>query len=259
MTQGTQGKGGVTGRHAGFRPGGAALRPGLALRAAAAPAMAGLAWQAGWIHGPWPLLAALLFGGLLYASQAASRRSAPWYFAAAGALFLAFGLSLVPGFGRLDLGPVSVNTGKALAGLAAAVMLPSAWRWNRACTVVAGACLVGVPALAWAIGYVHWGPAPLRAVALFAVGNAFGTLAEEWFFRRWVQQPLQRWGAGFAVGVTAVLFGLAHLGGGTHFALLATLAGLAYGAVFHLSRGSVWASVALHLGLNVLRRLLFGL
>ncbi|WKB52363.1 CPBP family intramembrane glutamic endopeptidase [Eleftheria terrae] len=229
-----------------------------AWRAPVAPLLCLGAYALGLARGPWPLLAASLFGLLLYASQAASRRVAPWAFAAAGAVMLALALGAVPGFSRLDLGPVTVNTAKALGGLAAAVMLPSAWRWNRACTLTAAACLIGVPALAWAVGQVRWAPTGPALLAVFAAGNLFGTLAEEWFFRRWVQTPLQRLGSVVAVVLTAVLFGLAHLGAGQTFALLAGVAGLGYAAVFQLSGGSVWAAVAVHLALNVLRVGLFG-
>ncbi|AKJ28079.1 type II CAAX prenyl endopeptidase Rce1 family protein [Caldimonas brevitalea] len=227
------------------------------LRAAVGPALCGAAYANGLAHGPAPLLAALLLAVTLYAAVTQRKAVALPCFVAAGVVMLALGMSLVPGYSRVDLGVVSVNAGKAVAGLSAVAMLPSAWRWNRACTAAALACLVLVPALAWAIGFVHWAPATPAHVATYAFGNLFGTIAEEWFFRRWLHTPLQRYGRWAALVITAVLFGIAHVGGGPSFMLLAGVAGLFYGAVFQFT-GSVWASVLLHLALNVLRAALFG-
>lgn len=232
------------------------------LRAAApaltAPVLCALAHAGGLAQGPWPMAAAVLLAALLHAGRGLHGWSAAIAFGAAGALLLALGLSMVPGYDRLPLGIVSINVGKAIGGLAAAAMLPSAWHWNRRCTAIAALCLIAVPALGWAIGYLQWTPAALPALASFAVANAFGTVAEEWFFRRWVQDPLQRFGAVAAVAGTAVLFGLAHAAMGPVFMLLATLAGLAYAAVYLASGRSVWAAVALHLALNVTRVALSG-
>lgn len=58
--------------------------------------------------------------------------------------------------------------------------------------------------------------------------------------------------------VTALLFGLVHFGGGPMFVGLSALAGLAYASVYHVSGNSVWAAIALHLSLNIVRIGLFG-
>lgn len=229
------------------------------LRYLTAPALCAPLYALGGAHGPFPLLAALAFAALLYGMVEKRGRVATACMVLAGVLFLAIGFGLVPGFGRIAVaGELSLSGGKALAGLAAMAALPSPWRWNRGCSAVAFACLAGVPLLGWAIGYVHWAPAPVLALAAFAFANLFTVIAEEWFFRRWVQQPLQRYGTAVAVVGSALLFGLVHFGGGPVFMLLAGLAGLAYAGVYRLAGGSVWSAVALHWALNILRVALFG-
>lgn len=229
------------------------------LRAAATPALCGAAYALGGAHGPWPIVAALLLGALFYGAAAAKRGAAAACFIAAGALVFVLALGVIPGFTRLPLGPVSVNTGKALAGLGAALMWPSPFRWNGRCTAIALVTLIAVPLVAWAIGFVHWSPAPPHRLALFAAANLFTVIAEEWFFRRWLQQPLAaRVGGALALLISAALFGLAHFSGGHAFMALAALAGLGYGAVYWAS-GSIWAAVALHWMLNLLRAALFGI
>jgi membrane protease YdiL (CAAX protease family) len=228
------------------------------LRAAAAPALCALGWWLGVVHGPWPWVASAAMAVLAFGALAGARTTTVVCFIGLGAMLLALGFGLVPGFSRLALGPSSVNTAKALAGLGAALMFPSPLRWNARCTLVAVVTLVGVPLVAWAVGYVHWAPAALKTVGVFAIANLFTVIGEEWFFRRWIQQPLQpEVGAALALATSAVLFGLAHFAGGLHFMLLAALAGLGYGGVF-LAGGSIWAAVILHWVLNVLRVALFG-
>jgi uncharacterized protein len=174
-------------------------------------------------------------------------------------LILLLAAGLVPGFARLPVGYLSINSPKALAGLAAMAMFPSSWAWNRRCTLLAVACLAGVPVLALAVGFVHWAPAAPAALIAFAATNVFTVIAEEWFFRHWIQRPLARWSTLAGVVASALLFGLVHLGGGLTFAGLATVAGVAYAGVYAASRGSIWAAVALHWTLNLLRVALFGL
>lgn len=228
------------------------------LRYLAGPLLCMPLYALGGAHGPYPLLAALLFAALLHGMAGNRRRWSLPSAVLAGVLFLAIGFGLVPGFERIAVGTASVSGGKALAGLAAMLALPSRWRWNRRCSAVALACLALVPLLGWAVGYVHWAPAPWQALAAFAFANLFSVIAEEWFFRRWVQAPLQRYGVAVSIVASALLFGLVHFGGGPVFMALAAVAGLAYAGVFRISGGSVWAAVALHWALNIVRVALFG-
>ena len=216
-------------------------------------------YAAGACRGPFPMAAAIVLAAALYGSVRLSGRQATACFALAGALILLLAAGAVPGFARLPLGHLSINSAKALAGLATLAVFPSFWAWNRACSAVAAACLVGVPLLAWSVGFVRWAPVAPHAWIAFAATNVFTVIAEEWFFRHWVQRPLARWSPLAGLVASALLFGLVHLAGGFAFAGLAALAGLAYAGVYAASRGSIWAAVALHGTLNLLRVALFGL
>jgi uncharacterized protein len=229
------------------------------LALAAGPALCVLLYAGGNAYGAAPLLSSVLMSALLLNAANADGRRAGIWFALAGAAFLAMGFGLVPGFRPFMIGGVHVSSGKALAGLSALAMYPSGWRWNRRCSAIALLCLLSLPALAWVVGYVHVAPAAPQTLAWFALANLFGTIAEEWFFRVWVQRPLQRFGVMPSVLLTALLFGLVHFGGGPLFMVLAALAGLAYAGVYQASGNSVWAAVALHLALNLTRVALFGL
>lgn len=231
----------------------------LAAATAVGPALGALAYAAGVARGPLPLLATLAFAALLWGSVRAPRRAALACFALAGGVFLALAAGLVPGFARYPLGDASINTAKGIAGLAALAMFPSFWAWNHRCTAIAAACLVLLPALSLAAGLVHWRPASGAAVLAFAAANAFTAIGEEWFFRHWIQRPLQRWGHARAITVSALLFGLVHAGGGVAVAGQAALAGVAYAGVYAASGGSLRAAAALHLAVNLLRVALFGL
>lgn len=94
---------------------------------------------------------------------------------------------------------------------------------------------------------------------VFILGNfCLSTLAEEAFFRATLQHRLQQFLAartGYAgfislIGVS-LFFGSLHLGGGATYALLATLAGLAYGWIYWRFH-SLHAAIACHLLLNSL-------
>ena len=59
-----------------------------------------------------------------------------------------------------------------------------------------------------------------------------------------------------AVLAAAAAFGAAHVAGGTTYVLLATVAGLGYGAAYQLT-GRVEASIFVHFTLNLTHLLLF--
>lgn len=93
---------------------------------------------------------------------------------------------------------------------------------------------------------------------LWAWGNLLVTcVAEELFFRGLVQRYLttkwrdKRFGWLAAICLASLLFGLAHIGGGLSFVLLASVAGLFYGTVYHLSR-RIEIAILLHFVINLL-------
>lgn len=157
--------------------------------------------------------------------------------------------------------PFYLNTDKVLVAWSLLTWLPL---WSRtlpalprsiSAPVVVALVLLGIASImgvAVALGLidVHLGlPAWF---GLFALGNLVNTcMAEELLFRGVVQRWLQqRVNPCLAVLVASVLFGLAHFGGGMAFVLVATLAGLLYGAVYALT-GRLWWAIAAHWLLNM--------
>lgn len=96
---------------------------------------------------------------------------------------------------------------------------------------------------------------PASTPLWLGVNLLFTCVAEEALFRGFVQRRLQeawrprRGGAAVACGVAAVLFGLAHLGGGWTYVGLATVAGIGYGWVYART-GRIEASILTHFALN---------
>ncbi|RMO81676.1 CPBP family intramembrane glutamic endopeptidase [Pseudomonas syringae group genomosp. 3] len=86
------------------------------------------------------------------------------------------------------------------------------------------------------------------------------TLAEELFFRAYLQGGLQRlfkdsrFATALSVTLAAGLFGLAHAGAGWEWMVLASMAGVGYGIAFR--SGGLPAAVISHFGLNLVH---FGL
>jgi membrane protease YdiL (CAAX protease family) len=100
------------------------------------------------------------------------------------------------------------------------------------------------------------------ATPLFLALNLFTTcLAEEAFFRALIQGRLtdalgaRKHGAAVAIGVAAVLFGIAHGYGGVPLVALATLAGIGYGLAYR--RGGIEAAILTHFALNAAHFVLF--
>ncbi|MDX5373251.1 MAG: CPBP family intramembrane metalloprotease [Pseudomonadaceae bacterium] len=122
---------------------------------------------------------------------------------------------------------------------------------------VAGVTLLTVPLLALALGLVAWQPKwPADGWLWLAVNLGVTVLAEELLFRAWLQGALTaRLGAVAGIGLSALLFGAAHAPFSPLFALVAGIAGLGYGLVFHLG-GRLWPAVALHAAVNTLHFLL---
>lgn len=131
------------------------------------------------------------------------------------------------------------------------------WRAMLAAAAPWAAGLVAaILMLSLAAGYVRFDPKLPAVTGLWlAVNLGFTCLAEEALFRGLVQEQLQqawaqwRVGPALALGVAAVLFGLAHAAGGAAYVALATVAGLGYGWIYQRTR-RIEASLLTHFGLN---------
>lgn len=211
-------------------------------------------------------------------SPAGIRRLA-WF--AVAALALALGLHAVPGFNNLlvvdglRLGDnalpytLYLNFDKALAGLIIIAYLhprlESRRAWLQASRralpiLVLTIALVG--GLALATHYVVLDPKLPVFLPYWLGANLLITcVAEEAFFRGLCQRRLAsafdglRYGDWIALFIAALLFGMAHIGGGWHYVLLATTAGLGYGWVYQRTQ-SIEAAIVAHFLLN-LAHLLF--
>lgn len=224
-----------------------------------------------WAPG-WPLLLAGLVWGMTRHSQRSVRTIAG---VLAAVLALALATHRLPGFyNPLLLDGVVLsdhappfsqygNLDKGAVGLVLVALLcrrAGSWRALggalRRAAPVAAITLVAVFGLGLVLGLVQPVFKFTSVVVQFLLVNLFFTVvAEEAFFRGFVQQPLAaalaryRWGALAAVLCSALLFGLVHVGGGPLYALLATVAGLGY-AWAYARTGMIEASILLHLLVN---------
>lgn len=111
------------------------------------------------------------------------------------------------------------------------------------------------------LGIIHWAPKWPEQTQLWMLNNLLlVTLVEEALFRGYIQGGLSErfkhlpYGEHLALLLASLLFGLAHLGAGWQWVLLASIAGVGYGLAYRF--GGLGAAVATHFGLNVLH---FGL
>lgn len=135
------------------------------------------------------------------------------------------------------------------------------WRaMSRAAASVAAGLLVLMTLLALGSTYVRFDPKFPAEAWLWMWANLFLTcVGEEALFRGLVQRQLQRsWegkfraGKWLAVMTAAVLFGLAHFGGGLAYVVLSTIAGMGYGWVYLRAGGRIEAAILTHFALNAL-------
>ena len=203
------------------------------------------------------------WGALLVCAVALAAHQVPW-------------INNVLVFDAITVSPLAApytlywNYDKALAGVLLYAVCAQPQRrteWchaNVAAAVIAvlTSALVAVPALA--AKFVVWDPKWPAILALWVPANLLVTcVAEEVFFRgllqRYLSQTLRATvpSAGLvALFVAAAAFGIAHIGGGVAYAILATLAGLGYGATYHATQ-RVEASILVHFALNLTHLLLF--
>ncbi len=140
-------------------------------------------------------------------------------------------------------------------------------QWRRASLAtgaIATVTLVLVGLAATAAGFVAWDPKWPAILGVWVPANLLLTcVAEETFFRGILQRHLGRFLRGrvpaaalAALLVGAIAFGVAHFAGGTTYVLLATLAGVGYGAAYRLT-GRVEAGILVHFLLNLSHLVLF--
>ncbi|MXV94900.1 MAG: CPBP family intramembrane metalloprotease [Gemmatimonadetes bacterium] len=162
------------------------------------------------------------------------------------------------------------NYDKGFAGIllySVCVQPQESTRRNRAIlatATVAILTIVPVGALATATGFIAWDPKWPAILAIWVPANLLLTcVAEESFFRGLLQRRLEGFLRGrvsapalVALLVGAVGFGTAHIAGGPTYVMLATLAGIGYGAAYHRT-GRVEAGILVHFLLNLSHLVLF--
>jgi len=220
---------------------------------------------------------------LLIALCAARERStSPWLrvpaMAAITLIALALALHKIPGFYNPQIArdvaagaaPVTqyINLDKAIAGIVLIAFYGQPartwadWRAVGRAWPIVVATPVLVLGIALLTGVVDWAPKLPSSTGTFLLSNLLITcVAEEAFFRALMQRGLQnalagtRYGVAVAIGVSSIVFGIAHLGGGVPMILLATLAGIGYGVALWRS-GRIEAAILTHFVVNALRFLL---
>lgn len=235
------------------------------------PVMAlGLGLGLGFIQPLGLLFATLLIGWLLFAGPYLPH----WLWWSLGLLAgIACAAHLLPGFQPVELWPprplsadalpyaLRLSWDKLLLGLTLLAWWlgqpPRVRPLGQAVCGIMVLTLLLVPLLAFALGLVAWQPKwPQQLWLWLAVNLGVAVLAEELLFRAWLQpQLIERLGLWPGLLLTAALFGAAHIPFSPLFALVAGLAGLGYGLVFHYS-GRLSLAIALHGAVNLLHLLL---
>lgn len=162
---------------------------------------------------------------------------------------------------------IYANYDKALVGMALLLLLANGSN-NLQAFFRNGLHLLGITAIAilgtaTLTGYIKWEPKFETVFFTWAITNLLVTcLAEEAFFRLLIQEQVLKWCSRLAhkewiaIIIAGSLFGLAHLGGGATYAILATVAGVCYAYIYHRYR-SISVAVAVHFLVNATHFLLF--
>lgn len=235
------------------------------------------------IVGGWgPLWLALLAAALVLRSHLSSPLLRGCSAAAIVALVAGLMTHLLPGFQNpLVLPPTQLtpdalpyrlhfNFDKTAAGVLLLALLHPRLHANTgwgpmlrgAIPVIAVLLAIMLP-VALLAGYVRFDPKfPAVAPYWLWANLCFTCVAEEAFFRGFVQHGLQRaWqgrrhGRWLALAAASVLFGVAHAAGGPVYVALSTLAGFGYGLAFQRT-GRLEASILAHFSLNAVHFLGF--
>lgn len=245
---------------------------------AAALALVGVGYLLAFIPGQLTPLVLIPLAALAVTAWAVQDRRPGWMRIAGHVVFILTALALrehvAPGFknplvldGRVsDDAPVYrmyFNLDKTL------IALWVIWAWQRVRwsppgrgalegSTIGLATAAVVICLGVVAGLVGWDPKwPVPAAYLWLVNNAILVcIAEEAFFRGYVQEGLTRKLAGryggewTALAVSAILFGVAHADGGPAMIALSALAGAGYGLAYR--RGGLLAAWLAHAVLNII-------
>ncbi len=197
-------------------------------------------------------------------------------------LSVALALHIVPGFDNwkiLDEFALSdrsqpfslyLNFDKPLVGLfILAFGAPLLRRWADWKTMLVAAAPIALAGIAlvygagYLFGYAALDPTFGSVFPVWALRNLFFTcVAEEAFFRgflqRYLEQGLGRFRSGklVSLAIVSLLFGFAHFAGGAGYVALSALAGLVYGYVYQRT-GRIEAAVLTHFLLNAGHFLIF--
>ena len=102
----------------------------------------------------------------------------------------------------------------------------------------------------------------LTIVLRITVSIFIGSFAEEVYFRGFIQKNLTEYlssinyGYLISIFVTALFFGVLHIGGGLQYFLLTSIAGAGFGWIYHKTQ-RVEASILTHAAVNIGNFLLF--
>src|SRR5262249_47124233 len=196
---------------------------------------------------------------VVLSTGAAGPRELPWReLAAAASLGLAIKYHLLP---TLPIPAPKGYDASRLVGLVAGLYFflvarpleGIGYRWSLTKRDVATAVLVfaAYPAIALPLGFathlILWNPRGsgpdmlLKPIIMYLVT----AVPEEFLFRGLIQNLLSRWlGVPLGLAIASIIFGLSHLPD-PRYAVLATIAGVAYGLVY-LRTGKVTASGITH-------------
>lgn len=226
---------------------------------------------------PTGLVALLALAALLWPAKRAERAPVRIFATGLAAVYvLLLSLHVVPGFANVrvldqvrftaDAAPFTLylNFDKGAAGLLVIAMLAQRAhdtatfaRALRTGAIACAALVLPVAAIGAAIGWFHFAPKlPPQAPLFLATNLLLVCVAEDAFFRTFVQQPLQAYGNAVAIPIAALAFGLAHLAGGWEYVLLAGVAGTGYAWAYARTR-CVEAAIAAHFCTNALHFCLF--
>jgi membrane protease YdiL (CAAX protease family) len=118
--------------------------------------------------------------------------------------------------------------------------------------------------VAYWFGLIRWSPKIPEFLLLWVFSNLFITAAaEEAFFRGLIQHQLQQQlssiinnGGALSIIIAGTVFGFAHIAMGLSYAIVAIIAGIGYGWIFHLTK-RIEASILAHFILNAIHIIFF--